>query len=56
MYYCSLLGPVTSHEKYPTLHWLGGVEGHLRLIDQTRLPAEFVEIDCRNAEAGMDGH
>ena len=34
----------------PTLHWLGGVEGHLRLIDQTRLPTECTEIDCRNAE------
>jgi methylthioribose-1-phosphate isomerase len=33
-----------------TLHWLGGVEGHLRLIDQTRLPVEFAEIDCRSVE------
>jgi methylthioribose-1-phosphate isomerase len=31
-----------------TLHWIGGVDGHLRMIDQTRLPAEFVEIDCRD--------
>jgi len=34
-----------------TLHWVGGVDGHLCLIDQTRLPVEFVEIDCRNVEA-----
>ena len=34
-----------------TLHWLGGVDGHLRLIDQTRLPVELVEIDCRDVEA-----
>jgi methylthioribose-1-phosphate isomerase len=33
-----------------TLHWIGGVEGRLRLIDQTRLPVEFAEIDCRNVE------
>ena len=33
-----------------TLHWLGGVDGHLRLIDQTRLPVELVEIDCRDVE------
>ena len=33
-----------------TLHWVGGVDGHLRLIDQTRLPVEFVEIDCRDVE------
>jgi methylthioribose-1-phosphate isomerase len=34
-----------------TLHWVGGVDGHLRLIDQTRLPVEFIEIDCNNVEA-----
>jgi methylthioribose-1-phosphate isomerase len=33
-----------------TLHWIGGVDGHLRLIDQTRLPIELVEIDCRDVE------
>ncbi len=35
----------------PTLHWIGGVDGHLRLIDQTRLPGELVEIDCPSVEA-----
>ncbi len=30
-----------------TLHWVGGVDGHLRMIDQTLLPLEFKEIDCR---------
>jgi methylthioribose-1-phosphate isomerase len=34
-----------------TLHWVGGVDGHLRLIDQTRLPVEFAEIDCRNVQS-----
>ncbi|MGD0898591.1 MAG: S-methyl-5-thioribose-1-phosphate isomerase [Thermoguttaceae bacterium] len=34
-----------------TLHWIGGVDGCLRLIDQTLLPLEFTEIDCRTAEA-----
>ena len=29
-----------------TLHWIGGVDGYLRLIDQTLLPIEFTEIDC----------
>ena len=33
-----------------TLRWIGGVDGHLRLIDQTRLPVELVEIDCLDAE------
>jgi methylthioribose-1-phosphate isomerase len=34
-----------------TLYWVGGVDGHLRMIDQTRLPVEFVEIDCRNLKS-----
>jgi methylthioribose-1-phosphate isomerase len=33
-----------------TLQWVGGVDGHLKLIDQTLLPVEFVEIDCRDVE------
>ena len=39
--------PVSS-EDVPTLHWRGGSDGLLRLIDQTRLPATFVQIDCRD--------
>ena len=31
-----------------TLHWVGGVDGHLSLVDQTRLPVEFVELECRD--------
>lgn len=34
----------------PTLHWIGGVDGRLRMIDQTLLPVEFVEIDCPSVE------
>ncbi len=34
-----------------TLQWIGDVNGHLRLIDQTRLPIEFVEIDCRDVKS-----
>jgi len=33
-----------------TLGWVGGLDGHLRMIDQTKLPAEFVEISCRDVE------
>ncbi len=33
-----------------TLGWEGGLHGHLRLIDQTLLPIEFIEIDCRDVE------
>jgi methylthioribose-1-phosphate isomerase len=43
--------PPTTAPQIATLHWLGGVNGHLRLIDQTRLPGELVEIDCFDVEA-----
>jgi len=33
-----------------TVRWVGGTGGHLRLIDQTRLPAALVEIECRDVE------
>jgi methylthioribose-1-phosphate isomerase len=35
---------------FTTLRWIGGIDGHLRLIDQTRLPTELVEIDCRDVQ------
>lgn len=35
---------------HPTLSWCGGVDGRLRLIDQTRLPIETVDIDCTSVE------
>jgi methylthioribose-1-phosphate isomerase len=34
----------------PTLRWVGDVDGHLKLIDQTLLPLEVREIDCRDVE------
>lgn len=34
--------------RFATLRWSGGLDGHLVMIDQTRLPEEFVEIDCRD--------
>ena len=33
-----------------TIEWVGGRDGHLRLLDQTRLPTEVVFLDCRTAE------
>ena len=37
--------------KTETLRWVGDERGHLVLIDQTRLPVELVEIECRDVEA-----
>ncbi|MCJ7729335.1 MAG: S-methyl-5-thioribose-1-phosphate isomerase [Sedimentisphaerales bacterium] len=33
-----------------TLRWVGGVDGFLELIDQRRLPAELVMLQCRDIE------
>ena len=33
-----------------TLRWVGDVDGHLVMIDQTRLPTELIEIECRDVE------
>jgi len=37
--------------KVETLRWVGDETGYLVLIDQTRLPTELVEIECRTVEA-----
>lgn len=34
----------------PTLRWIGDASGHLSLLDQTRLPVDVVEIDCRTVD------
>ncbi|MEZ6048052.1 MAG: S-methyl-5-thioribose-1-phosphate isomerase [Planctomycetaceae bacterium] len=39
------LSPDTS-----TLRWIGELPGHLNMIDQTRLPEEFIRIDCHTPE------
>jgi methylthioribose-1-phosphate isomerase len=39
-----------SENQFTTLRWIGQTDGFLRLIDQTRLPTEFVEIDCHDVE------
>jgi methylthioribose-1-phosphate isomerase len=33
-----------------TIRWQGDVDGHLVLLDQTRLPAETVYLNCRSIE------
>lgn len=36
-------------EEFQTVGWVGDpARGHLRLIDQTRLPTEFTEINCHD--------
>src|SRR5690348_5529809 len=39
----------TGGETVETLAWVGGpTDGYLCLIDQTRLPAECVQVECRD--------
>jgi methylthioribose-1-phosphate isomerase len=33
-----------------TIAWQGGIDGHLVLLDQTRLPVETVYLECRTVE------
>ncbi len=47
---CILSYGVPMNAVPPTLEWIGDATGHLRLLDQTRLPAEVVLLDCRRAE------
>ena len=35
---------------FKTLQWIGDCDGFLELIDQRRLPAEFVIIQCKSVE------
>lgn len=37
-----------------TIEWIGGIEGHVVMIDQTRLPAELVMLDCRDVRTMWD--
>ena len=39
-----------ANAKVETLRWIGDVEGHLTLVDQTLLPVELREIECRTVE------
>ena len=43
--------PTTTDRKYPaTMTWLGDASGKLRLIDQTLLPVEYLEIELTQVE------
>ncbi len=35
---------------FETLVWIGGSDGHLALLDQTRLPTEAVYLDCHTVD------
>ncbi len=41
-------------EHIDTLGWVGEVDGYVRMIDQTRLPVEFLQIDCRDVPSVVE--
>jgi len=45
-----LSSPSGQNSPLRTLHWNGGIDGQLVLIDQTLLPTEFREIACPTVE------
>src|SRR3972149_8625219 len=38
------------NHSFQTIEWIDQTEGLLRLLDQTRLPAETVYLECRTVE------
>ena len=40
---------------YYTQKWIGDSTGYLSMLDQTRLPAEKIYLECRNLEAVFQG-
>ncbi len=47
------MGPVPSALP-PTIAWAGGLDGHLELLDQTRLPHERVVVRCDDVDTVID--
>ncbi len=37
------------------IDWIGGVDGTLRMLDQTKLPTEILFIDCQDVETVWEG-
>jgi methylthioribose-1-phosphate isomerase len=37
-----------------TLRWVGELDGHLRLIDQTQLPSRQIDVECHAVEAVVE--
>ena len=37
-----------------TIEWVGGLDGHVLMIDQTRLPSDLVMLECRDVRIMWD--
>ena len=45
---------MTTPQHLRTIYWEGGLDGCCRLVEQTLLPAEFVEIECNTRQEIWD--
>jgi len=46
----NLKSEIENPKSLPTLRWIGDIDGHLAIIDQTRLPLELVEIELADVD------
>ena len=47
----SFSGTATVDQPVRTIEWVGGLDGFVRIIDQTLLPVEQRHVECRNVES-----
>lgn len=50
----SMDSPAAQHEPLETLSWQGGRPGHVKMVEQTLLPTEFLEVDIKTVEEMVD--
>ncbi len=41
---------VSDPSSIKTIEWIGGLDGHIRLVEQTKLPETFEYLDCHDVE------
>lgn len=46
--------PAKSREPLRTIEWLGGLDGCVSMIDQTKLPGELVRLECHDVQCVWD--
>lgn len=39
---------ISRSQPFSSLEWIGGIDGHLRILDQTQLPSEVTYLDCHD--------
>lgn len=50
----SIEDPADQYEPLETLSWQGGRPGHVKMVEQTLLPTEFLEVDVKTVDEMVD--